>query len=103
MGSEKVEFDHHKVEKADFLGKTSPIRQIIATFLMDLLGFSMGASCGWTSAAIPILKSDDTPLASGPITTEDASWIAAGICIGGLLGNLFMSWVNESLVTLKSE
>lgn len=97
MASEKSEFlqlnldnEQGKVVK---VVKTSVKRQFFATITMDLLVFSYGASCGWPSASIPILKSDDTSLATGPISTADASWIASGICIGGFIGNLLIGWV----------
>lgn len=77
--------------------KTSVKRQYFATLCMDLLAFSFGATCGWTSAAIPILKSDETPLDTGPITANEASWVASGMCIGGFIGNLFIGWVSFAL------
>lgn len=82
-------------ENVEVFKKSSVKRQWIATITMDLLAFSYGATCGWSSASIPILKSDDTPLDSGPISTDDASWIASGICIGGLAGNFFIGWASS--------
>lgn len=69
-------------------------RQYYATLTMNLLAYSYGASCGWTSASVPLLMSDETPLYSGPITLDDASWIAAGMMVGGFAGNLLIGWVN---------
>lgn len=60
---------------------------------MNLLAFSYGATCGWASSSIPILRSDDTPLETGPISISDASWIASGNCFGGFFGNLLVGWV----------
>lgn len=80
-------------ERVENLGKTSYKRQYFATFCVDLLAFSYGASCGWPSASIPILKSDLTPLKTGPISSEEASWITSGICLGGFVGNLLTAWV----------
>lgn len=50
---------------------------------------------GWASAALPTLRSNATTLESGPITTEQASWIPAlksltfviNIPIFGLIAN----------------
>lgn len=80
-------------ERVEFLGRKSFKRQYFATICVDLLAFSYGASCGWSSAGIPILKSDETPLETGPISSEEASWITSGICIGGFVGNLLIGWV----------
>lgn len=77
--------------------KSSAKRQLFATIVMDLLAFSYGASCGWPSASILILKSDETPLESGPISTNEASWVVSGICIGGFVGNLLLGWVRNVL------
>lgn len=91
------------VERVESLKKPSVRRQYFATIVMDLLSFSYGATCGWTSSSIPILKSyDDTPLESGPISTNDASWIASGICLGGFVGNLLIGWVKITTNYLTS-
>jgi hypothetical protein len=97
MASVKSEFLQLTPEDTNDGGmeKASVKRQYFAVICLDLLAFSYGATCGWPSASIPILKSDDTPLSSGPITMSEASWIASGICPGGLLGNLFIGWVRE--------
>jgi len=76
-------------------------RQCIATGYMMLLGFSFGAFCGWPSAAILILKAEDSPLPSGPITDQEASWIASTMCLGGLAGTLFFGWVNMKVITTE--
>lgn len=96
LKSELLQLAPEDVEK-ELFKKASVKRQYFATFCMDLLAFSYGASCGWPSASIPILKSDETPLETGPISTVEASWIASGICIGGFFGNLFIGWVNFHL------
>lgn len=38
------------------------------------------------SPALRGLQADDSPLASGPVTVEDASWMGGVMCIGGVLG-----------------
>lgn len=99
MVADNFEKLHLATESSDKLRtwkKSSAKRQYFAVIVMDLLSFSYGASCGWTSASIPILKSDETPFESGPITTNEASWIASGICLGGFAGNLMIGWVTES-------
>jgi hypothetical protein len=80
------------------LKKRSVRRQYYATLTMNLLAFSYGASCGWTSASVPILMSEDTPLDTGPMTLNDASWIAAGMMVAGFAGNLLIGWVKIRLV-----
>jgi hypothetical protein len=93
-----TDFDEVKTAK-----KSSLRRQYFAALAMDLLGFSYGASCGWTSASVPFLMSEDTPLDSGPMTMYDASWIASSICMGGFVGNLFIGWVRKKMCFVRSE
>ena len=69
-------------------------RQFFVTISLDLLAFSYGASCGWTSGAISVLRSEDTPMSSGLLSASEISWIASGICIGGFIGNLIFGWVS---------
>ncbi|XP_055640539.1 facilitated trehalose transporter Tret1-2 homolog [Toxorhynchites rutilus septentrionalis] len=69
--------------------------QYLATFCVNLLSISYGFTCGWTSPSFPILESWDTPLLSGPISSEEGSWIGASLCIGGFIGNLVSGWMAD--------
>lgn len=57
-------------------------------FLVNLLMLCYGVTSGFSSPAIIFLTSDDSPLPTGKITMEQASWIASLLCIGGLIGNV---------------
>lgn len=47
---------------------------------------------GWTSPNLPILLSaTETPLPAGAVTPEQASWISAMFCVGGILGGILFS------------
>lgn len=52
-----------------------------------------GIACGWSSPSLPLLMSDNSPLPTGKIVMEEASWIAGSISLGGLVGNLFFGYV----------
>lgn len=58
-----------------------------------MLGF--GAACGWPSPGNLLLMSDESPLPTGRITIDEASWISSLLCVGGLSGNLIYGWVTE--------
>lgn len=60
---------------------------------MNLLTVSYGVTLGWPSAAILLLTSDESPLPSGKITLDEASWIASLLGIGALFGNLFFGFI----------
>lgn len=62
---------------------------------MNLLTTGHGIVCGWPSAAVMLLMSDESPLPTGPISIDEASWITALMCAGGLVGNFFFGWVTE--------
>lgn len=42
-----------------------------------------------------LLTSDRSPLPTGKITMEEASWVASILCIGGLIGNLFFGFITN--------
>lgn len=53
---------------------------------MGCLGW--GCSVGWTSPSLPLLRSDRSPLESGPVDVETAAWIGAVLSMGSLTGTL---------------
>lgn len=54
-----------------------------------------GTVCGWPSANFPVLLSNETPLASGPMTMDQISWVGSFMSIGSLFGNVFFGWMSE--------
>lgn len=61
---------------------------------MNILACCYGVALGWPSFSLLILQSDDTPLASGPLTTAQGSWIGSLIALGGFFGNLLFGWLS---------
>lgn len=66
---------------------------ILNSFQASLIIVSFGTSCGWPSFSFLILESEDTPLKSGPLTTEELSWIVSIFCGGGVFGNFVFGWL----------
>lgn len=62
---------------------------------MDLLLVTYGAACGWPSPNLILLTSDDTPLPSGKISMDEASWIASLLCVGGFIGNFSFGFITN--------
>lgn len=60
---------------------------------VTLLTFGYGMSTGWSSPSIHLLTSIESPLPTGPISIEEASWIASVNSIGGLIGNFFFGFI----------
>lgn len=60
-----------------------------------MLTMGFGVTLGWSSPSIIILKSNESPLPSGKITTEESSWIASLLCLGCLIGNVFFGYITS--------
>lgn len=81
-------------------GKTG--NQYYATFCANLLCLSYGLATGWTSAAIPLLKSSKTPMKGGQITNEEASLIGSVLTAGGVIGTLMFGYAATTMGRKKS-
>lgn len=71
--------------------------QFYATFCADLLAISYGLAAGWTSAAVPLLKSPNTPLESGMITSDEASLIGSILTMGGFVGTIVFGYFSTTI------
>lgn len=76
--------------------------QFYATFCANLLCLGYGLATGWTSAAVPLLKSAQTPLKSGPISSYEASIIGSILTIGGVVGTLIFGYAANRIGRKKS-
>lgn len=74
---------------------TSTKNQYYGTICVNFLTLAYGIATAWTSPAIPILQSAETPLACGPITDSEASIIGSITMLGGLVGTLFFGWAGN--------
>lgn len=63
--------------------------------VLVVVGF--GANTGWTSVNIPALQGPNSPLPSGRISQEEASWIVSILGIGSIVGILINGWAIEAL------
>lgn len=62
---------------------------------MNILTICEGIGVGWPSPTINLLTSSESPLPSGKIDMEEASWIASLICVGGVIGNVIFGYVAD--------
>lgn len=69
---------------------------------VNLLTFTYGVANGWPAPILPKLQSDESPLPGEPLTLDEVSWIAANICIGGFIGNIFFGFALDVLGRKKS-
>lgn len=66
---------------------------IFSAFSVNLATSTFGLFEGWINTNIILLQSDDTPLPTGKISMEAASWLASIQCIGALAGNICFGWI----------
>lgn len=65
-----------------------------------LMGYGVGM--GWLTTAIPLLQSNETPLETGPLTTEQLSWAGSIISIGAILGCLSFGYLTNIIGSKNS-
>lgn len=53
--------------------------------------------CGWPSASLLHLQSDESPLDSGPLSLDEASWVGSLLCVGAVCGNIAFGLITERL------
>lgn len=56
-----------------------------------------GCAMGWISPFIPYLRSTETHLLSGPLTSDDLSWIGSLLSIGGMIGSILFGSITEKI------
>ncbi|KAJ6642108.1 Facilitated trehalose transporter Tret1 [Pseudolycoriella hygida] len=61
--------------------------QYLTVLAVNTISLCHGFAVGWLSAAVPILKSVDTSLRSGPLTVEQTMWLGGVYPLGGFFGN----------------
>lgn len=52
-----------------------------------------GCSIGWVSPSLPILRSDDTPLVTGPLTLEEVAWVGSTLSIAAMVGTAIFGYL----------
>ncbi|XP_062551189.1 LOW QUALITY PROTEIN: facilitated trehalose transporter Tret1-like [Armigeres subalbatus] len=71
--------------------------QVFSVCTINLIHFAHGATLGWLSPFLPLLQSDDSPLDTGPVTVEQASWIGSILCLGALVGAIIYGSLTSRL------
>lgn len=54
---------------------------------------SHGCIVGWMSPALLFLQSENSPLETGPLTTEEISWVGSILCMGAFAGSLTTGYI----------
>ncbi|GAB0098155.1 hypothetical protein DMENIID0001_138620 [Sergentomyia squamirostris] len=73
------------------------ITQILAAAATNLLSILFGFVLSWTSPAIALLQSEQSPLDSGPITIDEASLMTALMYVGCCMGAIVAGWLANTV------
>ncbi|XP_044594914.1 facilitated trehalose transporter Tret1-1-like [Cotesia glomerata] len=91
-------FNSHKFNKME-REKGSKLFQFIAATAANIAVVAGGATLGWTSPILLMLKKDpvspDNPIGR-PISEEEASWIGSLTPVGALVGGFFAGYLAET-------
>lgn len=68
--------------------------QFLAACCANIVVLGQGCAIGWLSPILPLLRSDDSPLQSGKITIEEASWIGSISSIGSVVGTIYFGLIS---------
>lgn len=56
--------------------------------IANLIVFSHGCFVSWPTPILPLLKSNDTPLTTGPLSLEEVSWVVSIGALGSMIAAL---------------
>ncbi|KAL7028633.1 hypothetical protein ACKWTF_005933 [Chironomus riparius] len=71
--------------------------QVYTAFCVNLLAIAYGNSFGWISPALDLLKTDATPLPSGPLSDYDIGIVGSASSFGGCLTSFFYGWIADKI------
>lgn len=64
-------------------------------YIVNFLALNYGIAIGWPSSNVVLLLSNESPLPTGKVSKQEASWIVGFICVGGFIGNLLFGYITE--------
>uniref|UniRef100_A0A1B0CNS5 Putative facilitated trehalose transporter tret1 n=1 Tax=Lutzomyia longipalpis TaxID=7200 RepID=A0A1B0CNS5_LUTLO len=73
------------------------LRCINILSLTNFPGLFFGMSIGWLSPSIPQLLSPQSPLPSGPISIDEASWVSSILYLAGIIGTIVFGWLVDRI------
>lgn len=68
----------------------------------NIICLGQGCAVGWLSPSLPILLSDESPIANGPLTKNEAGWIGSFIPVGAMTGTLIFGIVANYIGSKRS-
>lgn len=68
----------------------------------NIVILGQGCAIGWTSPSLPILQSTSSPLANGPLTVAESSWVGSMSSIGAAIGTIFFGLITRRIGSKNS-
>jgi MFS family permease len=62
---------------------------------VNLISLSHGLAIGWLSPSLPYLRSEESHLVSGPLTSEQISWIGSLSAVGAFFGAVIFGKISQ--------
>jgi MFS family permease len=62
---------------------------------VNLISLSHGCAIGFVSPFLPYLRSDESHLATGPVSSENVSWIGSLLAVGGFFGAIIYGKISQ--------
>ncbi|XP_037050226.1 facilitated trehalose transporter Tret1-like isoform X2 [Bradysia coprophila] len=90
------------MEKSEKLNFSQLRYQYIAVICVNMLGVSQGYSIGWVTPSLQILRSENSPLESGPITLLETTLLGFLPCVGSFFGTILFSIISKHLGIIAS-
>ncbi|XP_037050236.1 facilitated trehalose transporter Tret1-like [Bradysia coprophila] len=90
------------MEKSEKLNFSQLRYQCLAVICVNMLSLSQGYSGGWVTPSLQILRSENSPLESGPITLLETTLLGVLPCIGSLFGTILFSIISKHLGTIAT-
>ncbi|XP_037050252.1 uncharacterized protein LOC119084392 [Bradysia coprophila] len=76
--------------------------QYIAVICVNLLSLAQGYCVAWVTPLFQLLRSDNSPLDSGPITLLETTLLGLLPCVGSFLGTILFSIISSHLGRITS-
>lgn len=67
----------------------------VTPILVNLMSLSHGLAIGWLSPSLPYLRSEESHLSTGPVTSENVSWIGSLSAVGAFFGAVIFGKISQ--------
>lgn len=86
------------------LGQALLIRFLAGKYvrLANIAMLSQGCAIGWVSPSLPILRSDKSPLTTGPLNIREAAWVGSLLSLAAIVGTAIFGYLTKWIGSKRS-